>query len=201
MFTINIYLRLALIVLTLVGGTVLAILFGFWYALPVLLIGIILLVGYVLLGTVQSAALLMQKTDFIGAERRLNMTFKPTWLYSANRAYFYMIKGGIAMQFKRNDEAELLLTKAQDTGLPSDNERAMVFMQLANLAVVKNNYQGAKVLMRQAKQQKVTEPQIKEQVNEFEKALKNQGAMSKMRHRQRGSMIQPGGKRRRPKGR
>ena len=201
MFTINIYLRLALIVLTLVGGTVLAILFGFWYSLPVLLIGIILLVGYILLGTVQSAALLMQKTDFVGAERRLNMTFKPAWLYSANRAYFYMIKGGVAMQFKRNDEAEVLLTKAQETGLPSDNERAMVFMQLANLAVVKNNYQGAKVLMRQAKQQKVTEPQIKEQVNEFEKALKNQGAMSKMRHRQRGSMIQPGGKRRRPKGR
>ena len=120
MFTINIYLRLALIVVTLVGGTVLAFLFGFWYALPVLLIGIILLVGYVLLGTVQSAALLMQKTDFLGAEKRLNMTFKPGWLYSANRAYYYMIKGGIAMQFKRNDEAELLLTKAQETGLPSD---------------------------------------------------------------------------------
>ncbi|NND06230.1 MAG: hypothetical protein HKN87_07610 [Saprospiraceae bacterium] len=201
MFTINIYLRLALIIVTSVGGTVLAFLFGFWYAFPVLLIGIILLVGYILLGTVQSAALLMQKTDFLGAEKRLNMTFKPRWLYSANRAYYYMIKGGIAMQFKRNDEAELLLNKAQETGLPSDNERAMVFMQLANIAVVKNNYQGAKSLMRQAKQQKVTEPQIREQLNEFEKALKNQGAMNKMRHRQRGSMIQPGGKRRRPRGR
>ncbi len=201
MFTINIYLRIALIILTLVGGIALAFIFGFWYAFPFLLVGIILLVGYILLGTVQSAALLMQKTDFIGAEKRLNLTIKPRWLYSTNRAYYYMIKGGIAMQFKRHDEAEELLTSAQEIGLPSDNERAMVCMQLANLAVVKNNHQGAKSLMRLAKQQKVTEPQIKEQLLEFDKALKNQGAMNKMRHRQRGSMMQPGGKRRRPRGR
>ena len=105
------------------------------------------------------------------------------------------------MQFKRNEEAEILLTKAQETGLPSDNERAMVYMQLANLSVIKNNFKGAQQLMRQAKQQKVTEPQIKEQLAEFDKALKNQGAMSKMRHRHRGAVIQPGGKRRRPRGR
>ncbi len=159
------------------------------------------MVGYILLGTVQSAALLMQQTDLIGAEKRLSLTFKPGWLYSANRAYFYMIKGGLAMQFKRNEEAETLLTKAQETGLPSDNERAMVYMQLANLAVIKNNFKGAQQLMRQAKQQKVSEPQIKEQLAEFDKALKNQGAMSKMRHRHRGAVMQPGGKRRRPKGR
>ena len=201
MFTINIYLRFALIFVTLVGGVILAFLFGFWYAFPFLLIGIILLVGYILLGTVQSAALLMQQTDLIGAEKRLNLTLKPTWLYSANRAYYYMIKGGLAMQFKKNEEAEILLTKAQEMGLPSDNERAMVYMQLANLAVIKNNFKSAQQLMRLAKQQKVTEPQIKEQLAEFNKALKNQGAMSKMRHRHRGAVMQPGGKRRRPKGR
>ncbi len=201
MFTINIYLRIALIIVCIVGGVVLAFLFGFWYAFPFLLVGIILLVGYIMLGTVQSAALKMQKTDFLGAEKRLSLTLNPKWLYSANRAYYYMIKGGIAMQFKRYEEAESLLNNAQKTGLPSDNERAMVFMQLANISVVKNNLQGARTLMRQAKQQNVTEPQIREQVAEFEKALKNQGAMNKMRHRQRGSFIQPGGKRRRPKGR
>jgi hypothetical protein len=201
MFTINIYLRFALIAATLIGGIVLSFLFGFWYALPFLLIGVALLVGYILLGTVQSAALLMQKMDFEGAEKRLNLTVKPRWLYSANRAYYYMIKGGIAMQTKRYPEAEVLLTKAQETGLPSDNERAMVLLQLANLAVVKNNLTGAQSLMRQAKQQKVTEVQIKEQIAEFDKALKNQGAMKTMQYRHRGSMMQPGGKRKRPKGR
>ncbi len=201
MFTINIYLKLALIFVSLVGGIVLAFLFGFWYAFPFLLIGILLAVSYFLLGTVQSAAMMMQKMDFLGAEKRLNLTWLPRWLYKANRAYYYMIKGGIAMQFKRNDDAEGLLLQAQQTGLPSDNERAMVFMQLANLSVLKNNMQGAKKLLREAKQQKVTESQIKEQLAEFEKALKNQGAMKTMRHRHRGQVMQPGGKRRRPRGR
>jgi len=187
--------------LTLVGGVILAFVFGFWYALPFLLVGVVLLAGYIFLGTVQSAALLMQQSDFAGTEKRLNLTLKPSWLYSANRAYYYMIKGGVAMQDKRYPEAEDMLTKANETGLPSDNERAMVYLQLANLAVLKKNFTQAQTLMRQAKQQKVTESQIKEQIVEFDKALKNQGAQSRMNHRQRGSMMQPGGKRRRPKSR
>lgn len=201
MYTINIYLRFALIAITLIGGVILTILFGFWYALPFILIGLALLVGYIFLGTVQSAAILMQKMDFDGAEKRLKLTLKPSWLYSANRAYYYMIQGGIHMQNKKYPEAEVMLEKAQSTGLPSDNERAMVLLQLANLQVVKNNITGAQSLMRQAKQQKVTEPQIKEQIAEFDKALKNQGAMKTMHQRHRGAVMQPGGKRRRPKAR
>ncbi|MDH3649331.1 MAG: hypothetical protein OEQ53_06585 [Saprospiraceae bacterium] len=201
MFTINIYLRFAAIGLCLIGGTVLAFLFGFWYAFPFILTGLALLVGYVLLGTVQSAAQLMEKTDFLGAEKRLNLVLNPKWLYSANRAYYYMIKGGLAMQLKRNDEAETLLMKARDTGLPSENERAMVFLQLSNLAVLKNNMQAAKIYLREAKQQKASESQIKEQILQFEKALKNQGAMKKVQHRHRGTTMQPGGKRRRPRSR
>jgi tetratricopeptide (TPR) repeat protein len=201
MFTINIYLKFALIAITLIGGIVLTSVFGFWYAFPFLLIGIGLLISYILLGTVQSAAILMQKMDFEGTDRRLNLTFRPGWLYSANRAYYYMIKGGLAMQTKKYPEAEIMLEKAQKTGLPSDNERAMVLLQLANLAVVKNNFTGAQSLMRQAKQQKVTEPQIKEQIAEFDKALKNQGAMKTLQQRNRGAVMQPGGKRRRPKAR
>lgn len=201
MFTINIYLKFALIALTLIGGGVLTSAFGFWYAFPFLLIGIGLLISYILLGTVQSAAILMQKMDFEGTDRRLNLTFKPGWLYSANRAYYYMIRGGLAMQTKKYPEAEIMLEKAQKTGLPSDNERAMVLLQLANLAVIKNNFTGAQSLMRQAKQQKVTEAQIKEQIAEFDKALKNQGAMKTLQQRNRGAVMQPGGKRRRPKAR
>lgn len=201
MFTINIYLKLALIGVTLIGGIVLSFMFGFWYAFPFLLIGIGLLLSYILLGTVQSAAMLMQNMDFPAVEKRLKMTLKPEWLYSANRAYFYMIKGGLAMQLKNYPEAEVMLEKAQTTGLPSDNERAMVFLQQANLAVVKNNLKGAQLLLKQAKQQQVSEPQIREQILEFEKALKSQGSMRKMQQRHRGAVIQPGGKRRRPRGR
>lgn len=201
MFSINIYLRFALIGLFLGGGIVLAFVYGFWYSFPFLLIGLILILGYIFLGTVQSAAQLMQNMDFLGAQKRLGLTIKPNWLYKANRAYYYMIKGSIAMQFKRNDEAEEFLQISKSIGLASDNEKAMVLLQLANLAVIKNNWQQAKIYFRETKQQKVTEPQLKEQIVQFEKAMKNQGAMRVSQHRHRGSMMQPGGKRRRPKAR
>jgi len=81
MLSINIYLRFALMAVLLIGGTVLAFLFGFWYAFPLLLAGIALLVGYVMLGTVQSAAQIMNATDFEGAEKRLNLTLTPKLLY------------------------------------------------------------------------------------------------------------------------
>ena len=69
MFTINIYLKLGLIALCLVGGIVLTIFEGFIYSWPFFLVGIILLVSYLLLGTVASAANLVQTMDFDGAEK------------------------------------------------------------------------------------------------------------------------------------
>ena len=77
MFSINIKLKFALIALFLVGGILLAIFQGFWYALPFILVGIGLLASYIMLGTVQSAAQLVQEMKFEEAEERLNLTWKP----------------------------------------------------------------------------------------------------------------------------
>jgi len=133
MFTINIYTKLALIAVTLLGGIGLVIAYGFWYGFPFLLVGIGLLVSYILLGTVQSAAQLVQESKFEEAEKRLDMTLKPEWLYSANRAYYNMIKGTLAASRKDNATAEKFFAKAQEIGVPSDNETAMLELQLANI--------------------------------------------------------------------
>ncbi len=200
MFTINIYLRFAIIASCLVGGVLLAFAYGFWYAFPFLLIGIILLAGYFLLGTVQSAAQLIQSSRFEEAEKRLNLTFKPNWLYTANRAYFNMIKGTLATYKKDNDLAQQYFNKAQEIGVPSDNEAAMLELQLANIAATKNKWQQAKIHFRKLKDLKVTEPQLKEQIKQFEKALKNRGAMKAAGRAGHNPMtMNPGGKRRRPK--
>lgn len=192
MFTINIYLRFALIAILLAGGTLLAFLYGFWYAFPFLLIGIVLLVGYIFLGTVQSAAQMVQETRFEEAEKRLNLTFKYKWLYKTNRAFFCMIQGTLAMQNKNNDEAEAWLERAQKIELPSDNEKAMVLLQLANINANKGKWNNAQVQFRSAKKLKVTEPQLKMQIKQFEKALTNRGQM-KHQHSMRGGRGGRGG--------
>ncbi len=177
MFSINIYLRFALIALTLIGGTLLAFLYGFWYAFPFLLTGLALLAGYFLLGTIQSSARLIQEMKLDEAEKRLGLIYKPNWLYKTNRAFYYMLNGTLAMHRKDNDAAEEWLNKAQEVELPTDNEQAMVQLQLANIHAMKNKWNKAKVHFGKAKKLKVTEPQIKEQMKQFEKALTNRGQM------------------------
>ena len=202
MFTINIYLRFALIALCLIGGVLLSVFVSFWYALPILLVGVALLVGYVLLGTIQSAAPMLQTQDFAGAEQRLNLTWKPEWLYASNRAMYYMLKGTIAQQRKDNVAAEAYLRQAAEIELPTDNEKAMIKLQLANIAAQRGKWKEAKLMHRDLKDLKVTEPMIKEQIKMFDQAMKQQG---QMRHLgvsgggNRGGAQRPGGKRRRPK--
>lgn len=203
MFTINIYLRFALMGILTLGGIALSAAFGFWYGFPFILIGLGLAVGYVLLGTVQSAAELMQTGDMTAAHQRLALTLKPEWLYVTNRAYYYMLKGTMAMSEKNTEEGEVYLNKAQALKLPTDNEKAMIELQLASIKANKGKIKEAEAHMRTLKSLKVTEAMIKNQIEEFDKALKqNKGQLNAANRMgaMRGQMMQRGGssKRRRP---
>ncbi len=199
MFTLNIYLKLALIALSLIGGTLLAYFFGFWYAFPILLIGIGLLVSYIMLGTVQSAADLVQKEDFEAADKRLNLTLSPKLLYSTNRAFYYIIKGSISLFEGDKERAEALFKDAQKIKLPTDNERAMVLLQLASINASKNKWNTAQRYYRELKKLNVTQNMIKDQIKQFDTAFQNRGALRNPGIRKQGGFRQPGGKRRRPK--
>jgi|SRR5690606_6482002 len=200
MFTINIYLKFALIALFLGGGIILSFSISLWYAVPLILIGLGFLASYIFLGTIQSAAQIMQDGDFEATEKRLNLTLNPKWLYVTNRAFFYIIKGSLALNRKDNDLAESYFHTAKSMKLPSDNERAMVLMQLANMAVQKNNWNQAQAYFRDIKKLTVTETMLKEQLAQFEKAMNQKGQIkSSSRLSQQMGGFRPGGKRKRPK--
>jgi len=202
MFTINIYLRFALIAVGIIGGTLLSSLWGFWYGFPFILAGFVLLVGYVVLGTVQSAATLMQEGDMVKTEKRLALTLTPKLLYVSNRAYYYMIKGSMALANKDTDSGERWLKKAQEVKVPTDNEKAMIELQLANIQASKGKAKQAQIHLRNAKALKVTEPTIKDQMKQLEQSIKGMGAMgarNQMGGRGAAMMRQGKSKRRRPK--
>ena len=201
MFTINIYLKFALIALLLIEGTVLAFLFGFWYAFPLIIIGLGLVASYIFLGTVQSAAVLMEQMDFERTERRLSLTIKPNWLYKTNRAYFYLIKGNVAANTKDMVAAEQHFLMAQKLELPSDNEKAMVCLQLSNIAASKGNWQGAQLEFRKVQKMKITDPNLRDQIKQFDKSFKQRGTMKASQMGRKGQFYAGGGKRRRPKSR
>lgn len=197
MFTINIYLRFALIALSFVVAIALTAAYGFWYALPFYLAGIILLVGYFLLGTIQSASELMQAQQTDEAEARLALTKFPKLLLPPNRAYYYMLQANMAMVRKDPKKAEALLRQASEIEMPSPNEAAVIQLQLANIAAQKGAWPEVNKRLQAIKKFNVTEPMVLEQVGQLEKAYKNRG---NVRLAQRmGSQARPGGKRRRPK--
>ncbi len=203
MLQINIYLRFGLMALSLVAGIVPSFIkgLGFWWGFPLLLVFIVLAVGYLLLGTINSAAMLVQEGKVDEAEKRLGLTLSPKLLYVANRAYYYMLKGTIAMGRKDMDESEMWLRKAQEVKLPTDNEKAMLELQLANIAASKGKWNQAQLHFRKIKDLKITETAIKDQIKQFEKALENRGQVkAALRMGAAGpGMMQPGGKRKRPK--
>ena len=197
MLTINIYLRFALIVGSIIIGIVLTIFYGFWYAFPLYLVALILLVGYLMIGTVQSASLLMQKQDIKGAKARLGLTFFPKLLFGPGRSAYYMLKGSFAMQDKDYSAASESFKESEKSKYTSDNEKAMILLQQANLAAMKNNFRQATSLVQKADELNVTESMIKDQIKQFKQALGKSGQMG-MQNRM--AMAQRGGtKQRRPK--
>lgn len=204
MMNINIYWLLGLMGTFLVGGIILAFTVGFWYSFPLLLIGLILLAVYILFGSVNAAAKHIQTEEFDEAEKKLALTWKPQWLYVTQRAFYYIMKGAIAMNKKDMKEAEEHFDTALALDLPSDNERGMILLQLANINATKSKWKAAKNYFRQAKKLDITEPQIQMQLSQLEKAMNQSGAnrMSQtMGGRMGAQMIQQGSKtkRRRPK--
>jgi len=194
MFTINIYLRFALIALGIVGGIILWAAYGFWYGFPFLLVGLFFLAGYLMLGTLVSTSMLLSKGHLEEAEKRLRLTLFPRLLLMGYKGVYYMTHGILAIQKKDMATGEKWLRSALQAGLPSDNERGAVLLQLAMIAASKNNRQGAQTHLNELKKLNITEPMLKEQVKELEKQLKllGQAAASGML-----GMVQRGGSKRR----
>jgi tetratricopeptide (TPR) repeat protein len=201
MFIIPPYIRIALIALGIIGGIALWVLFGFWYGFFFILTGVILLAGLIFLGTVGPAAQALQDSDFDKAEKMLNLTPNPNWLYSTNKAYYYMLKGSVAIARKDIDEGERYLKMAEEVEVPSDNERAMLQIQLAQIALSKQRFKEAKIHYRKAKGLKISEGPLKDQFRQLEQAINQSGQMkAAMRQGRAGHGMSGGkGKRRRPK--
>lgn len=201
MFVINPYLRFALIAAGILGGIALWATLGFWYGFFFLLTGIILLIGFLILGPIGPAAQALQIGDFDKAEKLLNLTVNPKWLYVSNRAYYYLLKGSIALSRREIEKGEEYLKIAESLELPTDNEKAMIQIQLGQIAASKDRWPQAQNHLRKAQSYKITQAELKEQIRQFEQVIAQRGqAKVAMRMGKQGhQMMNMGGKRRRPK--
>ena len=201
MFKINIYLKFAIIVVSLLLGIWLWAAYGFWYGFWFVLIGAGFILSYILLGTIVSASEFVQYQKFGEAEKRLNLTLSPKLLYPTNRAYYYILKGSFAVNNKDQEKGEELFNKALSIKLPTENEKAMILLQLANINASKNKWTAARNYYNDAKKLKITEKSLKEQLNQFSKVFANKAATTQASAMGKDGfkMMNRGSKRRRPK--
>lgn len=173
------------IVITFIPGLGLGYSFIFW------LIFIVFLVGYFLLGTLSAASKQLQIEDFDGAERILGYTLYPNLMLKMNQAYFHLLKGMIAMKRGDSKTGEELLQKSYDIGLPTDNDKAMVLLNLASLNYTKRKFSVASTQLRQIKELPLKEPSLLMKIAELEQALKvRPSGMAQMMHRGAGGRVQ-----------
>jgi hypothetical protein len=206
MFTINIYVKFALIAVLLLGGIGLSFVYGIGYTWIMILAGLILLASYFILGTINSTGAKFQAMDIAGAEKQLALTYFPNLLYGPIKGIYYLLKGSIAAQKKDNKAAEESLTYALTLDMPSDNEKAMIYMQLVGIHMGKQNWPGAQAYLSQLKKLNITERMIKDQIGEMDKAMASRGNINLARSMGKAGMQQMarmggGSKKRRPLGR
>jgi hypothetical protein len=205
MFSINIYLRFALIAVGFIGGAILWSAYGFWYGFPFLFVAVLLLAGYLLLGTIMSTNTLLSQMRLEEAEARLKLTFFPRLLLMGYKGVYYMTQGAIAMQRKDWNESERLIKQALAAGLPTDNERGAAMLQLLMISAQRGNRNNLTNQLADIKKLNITDSTLREQIKEIEKQLKlaaqnpmNPSTLAMMGGR---NGFRPGSKRPRPKAR
>lgn len=175
-FTLRV--QLILLVVSLIAAVALTITSGLTWSWIFYLIIIILVTKYILIGTVNGAAMSLQTGDIEKSERLLSYTKFPHWLRFGYHGVYYFLKSIIAMQKKDYKASEEYTHKALDIGLPSDENEALAYINLAGIYANQRRIREAKDYVKRAKKLKITEPMIQQQIKQIDDALhgRNQNA-------------------------
>jgi hypothetical protein len=153
---------------------------------PVMSIGmwslaLILIVGYLLFGTVNGALFMLNTAKVKEAEKLLAQTYKPEWLFKSHKAYYYFTKGLISLhKVNKADGSEALYLKegeefllmSLDLGLPRKQERAMAYLNLAAITLRRKDKAKTEEYYLGLKANETDNLRLQKSIEELEAALK-----------------------------
>lgn len=163
---------------------------GSWFSI---LLVLLFVVKHALMGTVNAAAMKMQYGDWQGAERVLKYTYKPEWLQFSLHGTYYLMKSRIAFEKKEYKEVERLSKFALTLDM-QDDFKGMIYLQLINIYGQRKDQRRMTDYLKKAKQLNITQPEIKENINEVELMLQGKHSSQKkmMGRKSQRSMMQQG---------
>lgn len=164
-------IRLLFVFVFLIYGILLTWFAGFGQSWYVFLGAGLLLLAHFKFGSVYSAFRHLQKGDFEKADNMISQIRRPEWLAKSTKGYYYLVKGLIAMNDKEFDTSKLLLRKALEHRLRTDNDQGLVLLNMAHISFVQNKPNEAEVYLKEGKKLKIN-PFLKKKMEELEVALK-----------------------------
>lgn len=165
-------IRLVLVLLFLILGVVLHIYTGIESAWYLYLASFLLLITHFLFGNIWAAYGQLRKGNINEADQMVNSIKRPQWLLKQHRAYYFFIKGMIALQRKLLDQSEQHLQQALELGLRTNNDKALVSLNLAHINYTQNKRDAALQFLEKAKSFDSNDLLIKEHIGKLEQALK-----------------------------
>ncbi len=122
----------------------------FWPALPLYLVGVILILGHFFFGPLRLIQTYMEEGDMDGAEKVLNSVKYPNLLYKPIRSVYYTLQGNIAMMKQDFVRAEKSMKKGLDLGMPMKEAEGASMLQMGMLMMQKNDLKQAESYIRGA---------------------------------------------------
>ena len=134
----------------LLGAIIVNIEAGFWPALVLYVVTIILVVGHFLFGPMRLIQTHMEEGNMEGAQKVLDMIWFPQLLIKPVRSVYYTLKGNMDMVNENYDSAEINMKKSLSLGMPMKEAEGANKLQLGMLAMQKGNNKEAESYIRQA---------------------------------------------------
>jgi tetratricopeptide (TPR) repeat protein len=123
---------------------------GFWPSFVLYLVAVILIVGHFIFGPMRLIQGYMESGDMEGAKKVIDSIWFPALLITPVRSVYYTLKGNIAMADQNYDEAERLMKKSLDMGMPMKEAEGANKLQLGMICLQKGDIKQAEGYIRGA---------------------------------------------------
>lgn len=142
--------RLWLGIASLVLAIAVNVLSGFWPSFILYLLAVILIAGHFFIGPMRIIQEYMEAGDMEGAQKVLDMIWFPNLLYKPIRSAYYTLKGQMAMMRQDFGEAEKLMRKSEELGMPMAEAEGANKLQLGMLAMQRGDTKQGENYIRAA---------------------------------------------------
>ena len=136
-----------------------------------LLAGGLFIYGYFKYGTVYAAFQQIKKDNVKKAEELISKIKNPDKLTKGHKGYYYFTTGIIALEKKEFEKSHSDLTQALDIGLRTENDKSIVLLNLANIELLRKDYNKAIEYIKKVRLLKL-KPLVESETNRIEKEIK-----------------------------